>query len=712
MALYAAFARGAVDIPDETRLQVLLTALALGASAAWLAPGSIRARAPARAWWGLALLFAFGAWSALTLLWTVAPAQTWVELNRALEYALVVGLGLAVGSSDARALSRFTRGWLIVATAVAIYAFGGKVAPWLNIPGVFDLNQTAVLSRLRAPLDYWNALALCVILAVPIAVVRAADSLNSERARLWSLLSLPLLLTVAALTYSRGGIVALVVVLAVLTFLGGRRLRPAAVLALGALAAAPSIAYAFSQSALTHDGVPVSTRTGPGLVLGLIFIASLTALWLGGRRLIALEAVTSWTPERSRATWRAVSIAVAATVLFAVLAAALSSRGLGGTISHQVNSFKSVKRDPISDPNRLVSTSSGNRWVWWKEAAASFSDRPIQGWGSGSFVVTHLLYRRPPALPVRQPHDLPLQLLSEDGLVGALLAYGGLLALLAAALSRRRALAAAGPERERDHMLALACIAAAIAWLVHGLIDWDWDIPGVTIPALALLAVAAAIPPPRDSAPRFAAPRRAGVMAASLAAVTLALLAFATSAILPAWSQSKAQGALDLAAAHNDPASLARAADQADLAARLNPLSTQPLIDAATIAANRGLPAQARRYLLEAVHRAPYDAASWDQLALLALQTGDRAGARHAALRALSLDPINPATAAIAASTVSLSAPPQDSPTATGTPLAAPAPTSTTAATPTAAAVGPTATSPGEPPGLAALIRQARALHR
>jgi hypothetical protein len=712
VALYAAFARGAVDIPDETRLQVLLTALALGAAAAWLAPRSLGARAPARAWWGLALLLAFGAWSALSLLWSVAPAQTWVELNRALEYALVVGLALAVGSSDTRSLNRFTLGWLIVATAVGLYAIGGKVAPWLNVPGVFDLNHTEILSRLRAPLDYWNALSLCVVLAVPIAIVRAADPHCGARRRLWSLLSLPLLLTVAALTYSRGGIVALVVVLAVLTFLGGRRLRPAAVLALGALTAAPSLAYAFSQSALTHDGVSVSARTGPGHVLGAIFVASLTALWFAGRRLIALEAVTHWTPERSRATWRAVTIAVGAAVLFAVLAAALSSRGLGGTISHQVSSFKAVKRDTISDPNRLLSTSSGNRWVWWKEAAAAFSDRPLQGWGAGSFPVTHLLYRKPPALPVRQPHDLPLQLLAEDGLVGALLAYGGLLALLAAALARVRALAAAGPERERDHMLALACVAAAIAWLVHGLIDWDWDIPGVTIPALALLAVAAAIPPVRDSVPTFTAPRRQSVMVVSLAAVTLALLAFATSAILPAWSQSKARGALDLAAAHNDPASLARAADQADLAARLNPLATEPLIDAATIAANRGLPGQARHYLLEAVDRAPYDASSWDRLALLALQTGDRAGARRAALRALSLDPINPATAAIAASAVSLSAPPQDSPTATGTPLPTPAPTPTAATTPSSAAPAPTPASPGEPPALRALLRSARAQRR
>jgi tetratricopeptide (TPR) repeat protein len=690
-ALYAAFARGAIDIPDESRLQVLLAALALGAAAAWLAPGSLRARAPAGAWWGLALLLAFGAWSALSLIWSVAPAQTWVELNRALEYALVVALALAVGSTDRRALNRFTLGWLLVASLVALYAIGGKVAPGLHVNGLFDLNHTAVLSRLRAPLDYWNALSLSMVLAVPIAIVRAADPHCGQRRRLWSLLALALLLTVAALTYSRGGIAALVVAVAVLTFLGGRRLRPVAVLALAALATAPALAYAFSQHALTHDEVSLSSRTGPGLVLGLILALSLAGLWLAGRRLIALEAVTRWTPERSRRAWRGVALAVSAVIVVAAVAAASSSRGLGGTISHQVSSFKAVKRDNVSDPNRLLSTNSGNRWVWWKEAAGAFSARPLQGWGAGSFVVTHLLYRKPPPLPVLQPHNLPLQLLAEDGLVGALLAYGGLLALLAAALARVRALAAAGPEHARDHMLAVACVAAAVAWLVHGLIDWDWDIPGVTIPALALLGVAAAMPGVRDTVPTFSASRRPAAMMVALAAVTIALCAFAASAILPAWSQSKARNALDLAAGHSDPSSLARAADQADIAARLNPLATEPLVDASTIAADRGLTGQARRYLLEAVDRAPYDASVWDRLALLAINLGDRAGARRAALQALSLDPANGAAAGIAAETVAIAVAPQDSPTATGTPLTEPLSTAPPTATPTP---GTTPTTP------------------
>jgi tetratricopeptide (TPR) repeat protein len=182
--------------------------------------------------------------------------------------------------------------------------------------------------------------------------------------------------------------------------------------------------------------------------------------------------------------------------------------------------------------------------------------------------------------------------------------------------------------------------------------------------------------------------------------VTVALCAFAASAILPAWSQSKARSALDLAAARTDPASLARAADQADLAARLNPLATEPLADAATIAADRGLVAQARRYLLEAVHRAPYDASVWDRLALLVLNLGDRAGARRAALRALSLDPANPATAAIAAETVTLAVAPQDSPTATGTPLPEPLASAPAlpGATPTPTAA-PSAAGVAQPPG-------------
>ena len=102
--------------------------------------------------------------------------------------------------------------------------------------------------------------------------------------------------------------------------------------------------------------------------------------------------------------------------------------------------------------------------MWWKEAAGAIRDRPLGGWGAGSFGVVHLLYRRD-ALSVRQPHSVPLQWLAETGAVGALLAIGafGLLLVSAVLATRRRA---SGSER----LLTAALTAGAVAYAVHALV--------------------------------------------------------------------------------------------------------------------------------------------------------------------------------------------------------------------------------------------------
>jgi O-Antigen ligase len=97
----------------------------------------------------------------------------------------------------------------------------------------------------------------------------------------------------------------------------------------------------------------------------------------------------------------------------------------------------------VYDPAQLVSADSENRWGWWKEAAGAISARPVQGWGAGSFGVTHLLYRRD-TLSVQQPHSVPLQFLAETGIVGAVLGLGCLTLLLTTAA---RAVAHAEPRR-------------------------------------------------------------------------------------------------------------------------------------------------------------------------------------------------------------------------------------------------------------------------
>src|SRR4051794_38796975 len=94
---YAAFAHGAVRIPDETWLQVGLEVVALLAVAAWLSRREgLQTTREGRL--GIALLGAFGAWCAITMLWSVAPDQSWLEANRAIAYALAVMLAVGLGT--------------------------------------------------------------------------------------------------------------------------------------------------------------------------------------------------------------------------------------------------------------------------------------------------------------------------------------------------------------------------------------------------------------------------------------------------------------------------------------------------------------------------------------------------------------------------------------------------------------------------------------
>jgi hypothetical protein len=399
-----------------------------------------------------------------------------------------------------------------------------------------------------------------------------------------------------------------------------------------------------------------------------MFVLCLGGLIAAGWHLLKLERTVPWSRERDRQTWRALGAAVTAVALIGVLALAASDRGLTGSVSHAFSSFTEVKEDKQYDPVRLLSSNSGNRWVWWKEAVGAWSDRPVGGWGAGSFPVTHKLYRRN-QLSVAQPHNVPLQFLAETGLVGFLLAFGSLGLLFAAAYARVRSLA---QGRERD--MAVALLAAATAWLAHGIFDWDWDIPGVTVPALVFLAALAARPSAdRDQPSVFRDVDREHAIPpgriAALSGVVLLLTVYAASAGLPAWSDSKADGAQAAVTEDATDAELADAAAQAQVASRLDPLSARPLLAAATIAGRRGRQVDARRYLLQATDREPWNAEAWLRLAGIALELADRDGFEQASGKLLELDPLAGASRELAVRAQSFLTPPGDSATATGTPL-------------------------------------------
>jgi O-antigen ligase len=713
--MYAVFAHGAAGLPFEPRLQIGVALVSIGAAAGWLFSRSLSLRAPVEAWIGVGLLAGFVIWCAVTLLWSVAPDSSWASLNRGVAYTLVVVLAIAAGSSAPRAIERVAYGWLFVALACTLYALAGKVMPGVHVLGL-DFNHTAVASRLRDPLQYWNALALVAVLAVPIALRLTTDVRRRPEVRFAALAALFLLLCCLGMTYSRGGLVALMTAIVVMTLLGGQRLRGLAVFGVTIVTLIPPLALAFSRPAMKGIHIPLHERTADGIVLAMVMAGSLIALMVAGWALLRMEERARWSDESTRLVWRGLGAITGVLALIVVFGIATSKGGPQRFFHDAWHEFTKVSQDKDSDPTRIVSSNSGNRWVWWQEAAGAWSDRPIGGWGAGSFPVTHLMYRKVP-LEVQQPHSVPLQFLAETGVVGAALGMGALGFLLLAALARVRGMAAG---RERD--IAVALLAGGVAWLVHGFVDFDWDIPGVTVPALLFVGVLVATPVRRHERavaiatdPVDGGPVGPRALALALACVVLGVVI--VSALLPAWADSQATAALAVSTHAREP-ELQAASAEADASARLDPTAVRSLLAAAALAQNRGRLLDARRYLLDAVDRQPYSVTSWQRLMKLSLTMADRPGARAAARRLLELDPIGTGTLALVGGFARFSVPESGSATATGTPLS-PAyptaattvtPTPTTTPTPTPTPAGPAAGTPQTPAGAAPITPAAGAI--
>jgi O-antigen ligase len=504
-----------------------------------------------------------------------------------------------------------------------------------------------------------------------------------------------LIFIVIAFTYSRGALVALAAAIVVSLAFARERLRGRRWLALAGVAAGVPLAVGLTRDALTSPNVGLSQRQTTGAEFAAVILVTVVALIVGGRQVLLAEGRVTITPARRRGIVRGLIGLAALVVLVGVIAVALSHRGLTGTISHEWHNFTNTQALSETNPNRLLSDKFGYRLLWWKEALRAVSAKPVGGWGAGSFPVVHLLFRRN-GLNVMQPHSVPLQFLAETGLVGAVLGIGAFVALLVAGARAVRA-----TESPRERMLAAALLGAVVAYCLHAYYDWDSDIPGVTLPMLALLGVlvgsGAAHRQGRGAAhdgggaPAAAyshlpvgrvSPRLTGVgpglRIAGVVALTLAMCAFAASAALPSIAGGKVDSAEVLAGNGN----LKRAEQQAALAGKLDPLSDDGLWLQATIALRLARAsgatnaaryfAQARTLIGDALARNPSDIKAWKTLTVVELLTHHLKGGIAAAQHILDLDPegeLNLLYAAgLAQGAQLLLAPPQDSAAATPTP--------------------------------------------
>lgn len=481
----------------------------------------------------LGLLGALVVWQALSLAWSIQAARSWDYANRGLVYLAFAVLGVLLGTVPAR---RIAEGLAALLAVLFVVALAAKVIPGLH-------GDYGRLARLRWPLGYWNQLALLADLAVPLGLWLA------PRRRAAGVLLVFGALLVAVLTFSRVGVVLGLAAAMLWLWLGRERLASLTAFALAAAGAGIVGGAGLLLPGISDDGQAHSVRVRDGLVFGAVLVVVAVGVVLAARSLLAREVDR----ERARRLARGGAVLVAAVVLAALTTAVIRAGGPVEFVADRWHEFSNPVSSQIGNTGeRLSSTSSSNRWRWWQEAWDAFADHPVQGTGAGTFALTDLTHRDSPLATV-EPHNTPLQFLSETGLVGFLL-YAGALGAVVWGFRRR----------ERDEGATVALGIVVLVGIVHAVVDIDWDYLATQGPLLALAGFLAARP-----GHAVVAARRPLLAVAT----GVACLAALYSLLSPWLSDRRVQSGYD-ALVNGD---LAAASSDAELAHSLNPLSREPL---------------------------------------------------------------------------------------------------------------------------------------
>jgi len=434
------------------RLIAALVAWALVLALALAGPAPLPRGTPGRL--VLGGLAALAGWSAVSLAWAPLGGPAIESVLRLVLYvgALLIAVAALRGRRALRAVEPALGGG---AALVIAYGLSGRL-----LPGLVELDRSrSAGGRLEQPITYWNGEGALAAVGFILCARVAGDATRPVALRAAAAAATAPLGAGIYLTYSRGALAVAVLGLVMLVAVARSRaqLRAAVVALIGGALACAACA-AFPGVASLEGALGEREREGAIALVLLALIAAAAAL-VTARRL-------RLTPGPDTLPWAgrlgSVAAAIVAAVALGLVVGGLSERPSAAQLAAGAQA------------KRLASVSS-NRYEYWRVGLASFTDHPLGGLGAGGFRVRWLQERSIPE-GVRDVHSLELEAAAELGLVGlaALLALlAGAITAAVAALRRARA-AAAGP------------CAAALAWLLHASIDWDWQLPAVALPALVL----------------------------------------------------------------------------------------------------------------------------------------------------------------------------------------------------------------------------------
>lgn len=633
--------------PDTWYWGALATLALLTATVAGLRP---RFDAIPRAAWVSVIAFAlYVLWSYLSIIWARYQGAALEGSNRALLYWLLFALLAIIPWTAEAALGALVLFVLGVGTVTVVIMI--RLATGDQIATLF------ISGRLASPTGYYNASAALFTMAalLGIALFTRRELPRLARALLLAIGCVGLQL--ALIGQSRGWLFTLpLVALAGIAVLSDR-VRVVAAAAIPILATLAVVHRLLEIFRVSHDGQVTGHAFTDAAARAARASLVLCGVVLVLGALIALADARLPPVTLSSARRRAVGLVVGALVAVAgVAGVTVATHGHPfHFVSKQWHGFSHPEQGPVGSSN-FAQVGSGRYDIWRVSLDAALA-HPIGGLGQDNFGEYYILRRRTTEEP-EWTHSLEMRLLAHTGFVGTgLFVIFSVAALLAAVGARRRAGPLAGA-------VAGAALLPLAVWTIHGSVDWFWEFPALSGPALGFLAMAtslgrtrpAAVPATRDDPaepptapgtgdelepPTPAEPPAAAVRAArsrigrfALPAVGALAVVLATLTLgIPYLAVRDVARAGDITG--SDPAGALRYLAQA---ANLNPLSVDPELDGGVLALRVGRYADAEQRFRQATVRDPGGWEGWLGKGLAATALGDRARARHDLLVSRSIN--------------------------------------------------------------------------
>lgn len=571
----------------------------------------------------LAALAAYTAWSFASIGWARTPGVALEGSQRTLLYLAAFALPALLPWTP-RAARAALVGFVAATTVIGMITLF-RAASAHAVADVF------IDGRLVAPTGYQNASAALWTMAALPALMLAMSPALTRPVRPPLLAAAGFLFGLAILAQSRGWLFTLPIVALVALVIGERGNRPRIVVyALPVLAAVGTALPRVLEPYAVAGGRPAEQvagnlrdAAGPA-AMALVWVA--VALLLLGAGLVWAEgrllARAADSPSFASAVRRAgvgLLVAVACAGLAAVaVATRLDPIGRAETAWTDFKDFRG--------PQSAIGTSrfrdlSSVRYDFWDVGLQAWRAHPLTGLGQDNFAATYVGERATPAVEARWLHSIELRALVHTGLVGAALLLVFIIAAAAAALRVRGGMARGA---------GVVALLPAVVWLTHGSVDWLWEYPALSGPALAFAGVATSL---ARSQPAKPLSRRARIGMRS-AAIVLATVA--TLVVVPAYlAERHVRRALN--GWGSGPAAAFSGLDRAQ---RLNPLDAHPALVEGLIAAELGRTQQARAAFAEAAGRDPTAWLVPFELGLLASADGDRVAALRHFARARARNPL------------------------------------------------------------------------